>query len=96
MTMFRCQKNYVPIKLKTSNFQNNLEITPTNDKQNLKFVRNRESGFLDTGFFGKTSDIYRDRRFFIKFVELSLLKPQIVEIRSDQGSIENQFNCVLG
>ena len=33
--------------------------------------------------------------FLIKFLELSLPKPQIVEIRSDQGSIANRWYCVL-
>jgi len=33
--------------------------------------------------------------FLIKFVELSLEKPQIVEIRSDQVLIANQWYCVL-
>ena len=50
MAMFRCRKNYVPIKLETWNFEHSLEVAPTNDDRNIKFVRYRESGFLKTRF----------------------------------------------
>ena len=59
MAMFRCRKNYVPIKLETWNFGNSLDVAPTNDNWNIKFVRYRESGFLKTGFRGPLSwDMY--------------------------------------
>ena len=59
MAMFRCQKNYVPIKLETWNFEHSLEVAPTNDDRNIKFVRYRESGFLKTRFRAPLSwDMY--------------------------------------
>ena len=61
-----------------------------------KKISQPKGGYLrQPGRFWGLIYIYRDRRFLIKFSELSFPKPQIVEIRSDQGSIANRWYCVL-